>query len=106
MNSVLQVLFTMPEFQEEYFAQADVILQTAPADPTDNFTVQMFECRSIISFADYLVNNSLGLKKPLFVTIVVVSVVSLSIYAYIRAKLAFGLLSGNYSHPPEVSYYE
>ena len=41
MNSVLQVLFAMPEFQELYYGNASAFIQGAPADPTDSFVAQM-----------------------------------------------------------------
>uniref|UniRef100_A0A0L8HCH8 ubiquitinyl hydrolase 1 n=1 Tax=Octopus bimaculoides TaxID=37653 RepID=A0A0L8HCH8_OCTBM len=57
MNSVMQVIFTIPDFQEKYFDCRDAIFAGAPVNPTSDFNVQM-------------------------------------------AKLAHGLLSGEYSKPP------
>jgi hypothetical protein len=42
MNSILQVLFSLPEFQEEYFGKGPGIIHSSPIDPTESFTVQMF----------------------------------------------------------------
>lgn len=57
MNSVMQVLFTIPDFQKKFFLPAETIFQeSSNTDPTEDFSVQM-------------------------------------------AKLALGLLSGDYSFP-------
>lgn len=58
MNSVMQVMFTIPDFQRRYSDTADAIFQNAPQDPTGDFNTQM-------------------------------------------AKLGHGLMSGDYSKPPE-----
>ncbi|GAB6019409.1 Ubiquitin carboxyl-terminal hydrolase 13 [Chamberlinius hualienensis] len=54
LNSVMQVLFSMPAFQSRYFDQFEEIFRSSAGNPTEDFTVQM-------------------------------------------AKLAYGLLSGEYS---------
>ena len=42
MNSVMQVLFTIPDFVKKFSAPADTIFQeSAAGDPTEDFTVQM-----------------------------------------------------------------
>lgn len=58
MNSVMQVVFTIPDFQLRYSDAADTIFENAPQDPTSDFNTQM-------------------------------------------AKLGYGLMSGDYSKPPE-----
>lgn len=40
MNSVLQVLWTLPEVQQRYASSADAIFQSAPADPTADLPTQ------------------------------------------------------------------
>ena len=40
MNSVLQVLWTLPEVQRRYASSADQIFQSAPADPTADLPTQ------------------------------------------------------------------
>jgi len=40
MNSVLQVLWMLPEVQQRYASAADRIFQSAPADPTADFPTQ------------------------------------------------------------------
>ncbi|KAK2193829.1 hypothetical protein NP493_5g12009 [Ridgeia piscesae] len=41
MNSVMQVVFTLPDFQHKYFAQYDSVMARGLADPAGDFTVQM-----------------------------------------------------------------
>lgn len=41
LNSVMQVLFTIPEFQLRYYNLADNVFQSMPTNPTDDFEVQM-----------------------------------------------------------------
>ena len=41
MNSVLQVLWTLPEVQQRYAFLADKIFQSAPADPTADLPTQV-----------------------------------------------------------------
>ncbi|XP_053379534.1 ubiquitin carboxyl-terminal hydrolase 5-like [Mercenaria mercenaria] len=41
MNSVMQVVFTLPDFQQRYYNAADEIFASAPTDSTSDFTVQM-----------------------------------------------------------------
>ncbi|XP_046375139.2 ubiquitin carboxyl-terminal hydrolase 5-like [Haliotis rufescens] len=57
MNSLMQVVMTIPDFQQRYYAKEEDIFQSAPSIPVGDFNAQM-------------------------------------------AKLAHGLLSGDYSKPP------
>jgi ubiquitin carboxyl-terminal hydrolase 5/13 len=41
MSSVMQVLFSLPEFQKRYYDMQEQIFQNAPADPTQDFHTQM-----------------------------------------------------------------
>jgi ubiquitin carboxyl-terminal hydrolase 5/13 len=41
MNSVLQLLWRLPELKERYVAAADSIFSTAPADPSSDFLSQV-----------------------------------------------------------------
>ena len=41
MNSVMQVVFTIPDFIKKYAEKADEIFSTAPEDPSSDFTTQM-----------------------------------------------------------------
>ena len=41
LNSVLQVLWTLPEAQHRYASAADSIFQSAPADPTTDLPTQV-----------------------------------------------------------------
>lgn len=41
LNSVMQVMFTIPDFVERYVEKANEIFETAPADPVNDFNVHM-----------------------------------------------------------------
>ncbi|KAF3692088.1 Ubiquitin carboxyl-terminal hydrolase 5 [Channa argus] len=41
LNSVMQVLFTIPDFQNKYVANIDKIINEAPSDPTQDFKTQV-----------------------------------------------------------------
>ncbi|XP_030639717.1 ubiquitin carboxyl-terminal hydrolase 5 isoform X2 [Chanos chanos] len=41
LNSVVQVLFTIPDFQDKYVSNIDKILDEAPSDPTQDFKTQV-----------------------------------------------------------------
>ncbi|CAL1541737.1 unnamed protein product [Lymnaea stagnalis] len=41
MNSVMQVLFSIPDFQRRYFSNLDQLVQNAPNNPTQDFNTQM-----------------------------------------------------------------
>ncbi|KAM6994599.1 ubiquitin carboxyl-terminal hydrolase 5 isoform 1-T1 [Tautogolabrus adspersus] len=41
LNSVMQVLFTVPDFQSKYVSNIDKIIDEAPSDPTQDFKTQV-----------------------------------------------------------------
>lgn len=41
LNSVMQVLFTVPDFQEKYVSNIDKIIEEAPSDPSQDFKTQV-----------------------------------------------------------------
>ncbi|XP_068591686.1 ubiquitin carboxyl-terminal hydrolase 5 isoform X3 [Cebidichthys violaceus] len=41
LNSVMQVLFTVPDFQNKYVSNIDKIIDEAPSDPTQDFKTQV-----------------------------------------------------------------
>ncbi|XP_066567891.1 ubiquitin carboxyl-terminal hydrolase 5 isoform X1 [Amia ocellicauda] len=41
LNSVMQVLFTVPDFQNKYVSKIEKILNDAPSDPTQDFKTQV-----------------------------------------------------------------
>ncbi|XP_054637170.1 ubiquitin carboxyl-terminal hydrolase 5 isoform X2 [Dunckerocampus dactyliophorus] len=41
LNSVMQVLFTIPDFQSKYVCNIDKIIDEAPSDPTQDFKTQV-----------------------------------------------------------------
>ncbi|KAI4811680.1 hypothetical protein KUCAC02_014557 [Chaenocephalus aceratus] len=41
LNSVMQVLFTVPDFQQKYVSNIDKIIDEAPSDPTQDFKTQV-----------------------------------------------------------------
>uniref|UniRef100_A0A667YQL2 Ubiquitin carboxyl-terminal hydrolase n=1 Tax=Myripristis murdjan TaxID=586833 RepID=A0A667YQL2_9TELE len=44
LNSVMQVLFTVPDFQNKYVSNIDKIFDEAPSDPTQDFKTQVIWC--------------------------------------------------------------
>lgn len=40
MNSILQLLWRIPELQEEYVSKAEKLFETAPEDPYNDFITQ------------------------------------------------------------------
>jgi ubiquitin carboxyl-terminal hydrolase 5/13 len=45
MNSILQLLWCIPELQEEYVSKAEKIFEDAPDDPYNDFITQVRVCR-------------------------------------------------------------
>ncbi len=41
MNSVLQMLWTLPQLKQRYASTAQAIFETAPPDPTSDFATQV-----------------------------------------------------------------
>jgi hypothetical protein len=42
MNSLVQVLFSLPEFSSVFLTQADVLINAGYPSPADSFGAQMF----------------------------------------------------------------
>ncbi|TSR75256.1 Ubiquitin carboxyl-terminal hydrolase 5 [Bagarius yarrelli] len=53
LNSVMQVLFTIPDFQEKYVSTIDKILDEAPSDPTQDFKTQVAKLGYGLLSGDY-----------------------------------------------------
>lgn len=53
MNSVMQVLFTIPDFQQRYVAKMEQIFTSLSSDPTSDFTVQMAKLGHGLLSGDY-----------------------------------------------------
>ncbi|KAK7487678.1 hypothetical protein BaRGS_00021097 [Batillaria attramentaria] len=53
MNSVMQVLFTIPDFQRRYVAKMQDIFSNCSTDPTSDFTVQMAKLGHGLLSGDY-----------------------------------------------------
>lgn len=83
MNAVLQVIMSIPEFQHKYYDDANRIFDNAPADPAENFTVQMTKLAVGILSGDYSKEPSMegsgqknepkeqcGIKPQMFKTLV------------------------------------
>uniref|UniRef100_A0A672HI28 Ubiquitin carboxyl-terminal hydrolase n=1 Tax=Salarias fasciatus TaxID=181472 RepID=A0A672HI28_SALFA len=52
LNSVMQVLFTVPDFESKYVSNIDKIIDEAPSDPTQDFKTQVRYVRDICSAKD------------------------------------------------------
>ncbi|XP_070390622.1 ubiquitin carboxyl-terminal hydrolase 5 [Dermacentor albipictus] len=53
LNSVIQVVLSIPEFQRKYYDDANRTFDTASSDPAENFTVQMTKLAVGILSGDY-----------------------------------------------------
>ncbi|XP_064598849.1 ubiquitin carboxyl-terminal hydrolase 5-like [Liolophura sinensis] len=53
MNSVMQILFTVPDFQKRYAEAAERIFDDAPSDPTSDFNTQMAKFGHGLLSGDY-----------------------------------------------------
>ncbi|XP_052819393.1 ubiquitin carboxyl-terminal hydrolase 5-like [Mya arenaria] len=53
MNSVMQVMFTLPDFQTRYASAVDEIFASAPVDPTSDFNVQSAKLGHGLLSGDY-----------------------------------------------------
>lgn len=53
MNSVMQVLFTIPDFRKRYVEKVEEIFLNSPANPTADFTVQMAKLGYGLLSGDY-----------------------------------------------------
>ncbi|MEJ1279913.1 hypothetical protein NN561_010850 [Cricetulus griseus] len=51
LNSVVQVLFSIPDFQRKYVDKLEKIFQNAPTDPTQDFSTQVYVARSFVQRA-------------------------------------------------------
>ncbi|XP_006802908.1 ubiquitin carboxyl-terminal hydrolase 5 isoform X1 [Neolamprologus brichardi] len=53
LNSVMQVLFTIPDFQSKYVSNIDKIIDEAPSDPTQDFKTQVAKLGYGLLSGDY-----------------------------------------------------
>lgn len=53
LNSVMQVLFTVPDFQEKYVSNIDKIIDDAPSDPSQDFKTQVAKLGYGLCSGDY-----------------------------------------------------
>ncbi|KAL4221190.1 Ubiquitin carboxyl-terminal hydrolase 5 [Mactra antiquata] len=53
MNSVMQVVFTLPDFQKRFFNNVDETFANAPVDPTTDFNTQMTKLAYGLLSGDY-----------------------------------------------------
>lgn len=53
MNSIMQILFSMEEFQTKYAQRAQEIYKQATGDPTSSFSVQLAKLGSGLLSGDY-----------------------------------------------------
>ncbi|KAF3839261.1 hypothetical protein F7725_017978 [Dissostichus mawsoni] len=53
LNSVMQVLFTVPDFQQKYVSNIDKIIDEAPSDPTQDFKTQVAKLGYGLLSGDY-----------------------------------------------------
>ncbi|KAK3270733.1 ubiquitin-specific protease ubp14 [Cymbomonas tetramitiformis] len=60
MNSVLQVLFTVPEVQKRYCEPAEAIFDAAPADPAGDLTIQLAKVGVALCTSRYCIGADEG----------------------------------------------
>ncbi|XP_029835830.1 ubiquitin carboxyl-terminal hydrolase 5 isoform X1 [Ixodes scapularis] len=53
LNSVMQVVLAIPEFQNKYYEDANRTFDNSPPDPTQDFTVQMTKLAAGVLSGDY-----------------------------------------------------
>lgn len=53
LNSVMQVMFAVPDFQKVYFAKAQDFFQNLPPDPTKDFNIQMAKLATGLLSGEY-----------------------------------------------------
>lgn len=53
LNSVMQVLFTVPDFQSKYVSNIDKIIEEAPSDPSQDFKTQVAKLGYGLLSGDY-----------------------------------------------------
>uniref|UniRef100_A0A8C9TRM6 Ubiquitin carboxyl-terminal hydrolase n=1 Tax=Scleropages formosus TaxID=113540 RepID=A0A8C9TRM6_SCLFO len=70
LNSVMQVLFTVPDFQRKYVSNIEKIFEDAPSDPTQDFKTQLFSifCEQWYWIAPRMFKALIGRGHPEFST--------------------------------------
>uniref|UniRef100_A0A673BLR4 Ubiquitin carboxyl-terminal hydrolase n=1 Tax=Sphaeramia orbicularis TaxID=375764 RepID=A0A673BLR4_9TELE len=72
LNSVMQVLFTVPDFQSKYVSNIDKIIDEAPSDPSQDFKTQVFgsHCCHIWLFLFCFQGDQIGIAPRMFKALV------------------------------------
>ncbi|KAH9525074.1 Ubiquitin carboxyl-terminal hydrolase 5, partial [Bulinus truncatus] len=60
LNSVMQVVFSIPDFQRRYFVNADQLVQNAPLNPSSDFNSQMSKLAFGLLSGEYSKNVETG----------------------------------------------
>uniref|UniRef100_A0A8C2PXC8 Ubiquitin carboxyl-terminal hydrolase n=1 Tax=Cyprinus carpio TaxID=7962 RepID=A0A8C2PXC8_CYPCA len=70
LNSVMQVLFTIPDFQTKYVSNIDKVFNEAPSDPTQDFKTQvsLFVQGDKVGVASHMFKALVGRGLPEFST--------------------------------------
>uniref|UniRef100_A0A8C9VY85 Ubiquitin carboxyl-terminal hydrolase n=1 Tax=Scleropages formosus TaxID=113540 RepID=A0A8C9VY85_SCLFO len=69
LNSVMQVLFTVPDFQRKYVSNIEKIFEDAPSDPTQDFKTQVIFCEQwYLGIAPRMFKALIGRGHPEFST--------------------------------------
>uniref|UniRef100_A0A672LW37 Ubiquitin carboxyl-terminal hydrolase n=1 Tax=Sinocyclocheilus grahami TaxID=75366 RepID=A0A672LW37_SINGR len=74
LNSVMQVLFTIPDFQTKYVSNIDKIFNEAPSDPTQDFKTQkcilLVQEKPFINMTFFVQGDQLGIAPRMFKALV------------------------------------
>uniref|UniRef100_A0A671T1G2 Ubiquitin carboxyl-terminal hydrolase n=1 Tax=Sinocyclocheilus anshuiensis TaxID=1608454 RepID=A0A671T1G2_9TELE len=74
LNSVMQVLFTIPDFQTKYVSNIDKVFNEAPSDPTQDFKAQkcilLVQEKPFINMTFFVQGDQLGIAPRMFKALV------------------------------------
>uniref|UniRef100_A0A8C1IVT6 Ubiquitin carboxyl-terminal hydrolase n=1 Tax=Cyprinus carpio TaxID=7962 RepID=A0A8C1IVT6_CYPCA len=74
LNSVMQVLFTIPDFQTKYVSNIDKIFNAAPSDPTQDFKTQkcilLVQEKPFINMTFFIQGDQVGIAPRMFKALV------------------------------------
>uniref|UniRef100_A0A3P8SVG7 Ubiquitin carboxyl-terminal hydrolase n=1 Tax=Amphiprion percula TaxID=161767 RepID=A0A3P8SVG7_AMPPE len=74
LNSVMQVLFTVPDFQSKYVSNIDKIIDEAPSDPTQDFKTQVklekYGLPNMLLFMVFSQGDQIGIAPQMFKALV------------------------------------
>eukprot|EP01097_Dermamoeba_algensis_P003082 TRINITY_DN2241_c0_g1_i1.p1 TRINITY_DN2241_c0_g1~~TRINITY_DN2241_c0_g1_i1.p1 ORF type:complete len:575 (+),score=171.33 TRINITY_DN2241_c0_g1_i1:69-1793(+) len=70
LSSIIQVLFSIPDFEKRYRTPEDQLFTLSPSDPTNNFDTQMSKVANGLLSGDYSFPESEGIAPRMFKTLI------------------------------------